>query len=415
MSARLVVTVNGPGELMGWARPFVRAVYAHAPDAALTIVFVPCAYATGREAAITRLLFPRATVVEPKRYTRFLMGRAIEGMTRGPGALQYLGGDLFHATTIAKRLGVRPMTYKFSHRPYAHVFERFFALDEANAAQFRRQGAPAEAVRVVGNLVPDSVLGSLDFPLPPPGIGEGVCFLPGSRPYELHSLLPFFLGAATKLAARYPDLGFSVAISPFNTDDELRASLRAPDPALGGVGGDLVEEGNAIIAGGIRFALDRSGGYRAMASAQLIVTIPGTKCLEAAVLGRPALTVLPTNRMDQVAMNGIAGYLQYIPLVGRPIKTWVARNAERRFRFVAQPNIDADRLVMPELRGILTPDDVAERAGQMLADPQSLRAMGESLAKIYAPHVGAADRMAREALVVAAAGPTRSAAQGAAS
>ncbi len=414
MSARLVVTVNGPGELMGWARPFLHAVYAQEPAAEVTLVFVPCTYATGRETAIAKLLFPRATVVEPKRYARFLIGRATEGMARGPGALQYLGGDLFHATTIAKRVGLTPMTYKFSRRAYAHVFERFFALDESNAEQFRAQGSPRERVRVVGNLVPDGVLGSLELPLSPPGVGEEICFLPGSRPYELHSLLPFFLGAASVLASTHEDLRFSVAISPFNTDAELRASLHAPDPALGGIGGDLVEEGNAILAGGLRFALDRSGGYRAMARARLVITIPGTKCLEAAVLGRPMLVVLPTNRMDEVAMNGIAGYLQYIPLVGRPLKTWVARTAERRFRFVAQPNVDADRQIVPELRGILTPAGVAARASELLADPAGLRGMGEALARMYAAHSGASARMAAEALDVASAA-SAPAAHGAAS
>jgi lipid-A-disaccharide synthase len=406
----LLVTVNGPGELMGWARPFVRAVYEREPGADVTLVFVPCSYATGRESATAQLMFPLAKVVEPKRYARFLMGRPTEGMERGPGGLQYLGGDLFHATTIAKRLGLRPMTYKFSHRPYARTFQRFFALDENNAQQFRTQGAPPDRVRVVGNLVPDSVLGTLTGPTPEPGVGNGVCLLPGSRPYELRSLLPFFLSAASEVAARYPELEYSVAISPFNTDDEVRASVRAPDPALGGIGGELIEEGAAILAGGMRFALDRSGGYHAMANARLVVTIPGTKCLEAAVLGRPTLCVLPTNRMDDVAMNGIATYLHHIPLVGRPLKTWIARNVERRFRFVAQPNIDAGRMIMGELRGILTPHDVAANACALLAKPDELRAMGEALVQIYARDVGAAARMAAQALDVASAAPAHAAA-----
>ena len=91
---RLVVTVNGPGELTGWGRPFVRAVYAQAPDARISIVFVPCPYATGREADTAQHFFPQATVVPPREYAGFLMGRSVEGMERGRGALQYLGGDL---------------------------------------------------------------------------------------------------------------------------------------------------------------------------------------------------------------------------------------------------------------------------------------------------------------------------------
>ena len=153
---------------MGWARPFVRAVYELAADTHVTIVFVPCPYATGREPQTAHDLFPRATVVPPKQYARFLMGRAVEGMEKGPGALQYLGGDLYHAKTIAKRMGLTSMTYKFSRRNFAHSFVRFFALDEANAAELRATGAPPDRVRIVGNLVADSVLESVASPAPAP-------------------------------------------------------------------------------------------------------------------------------------------------------------------------------------------------------------------------------------------------------
>ncbi len=235
MSPRLVVTVNGPGELMGWARPFVRAVYALDPGARVSIVFVPCPYATGREAAEAQRLFPQATVVAPKGYSRFLMGRSVAGLERGPGALQYLGGDLYHANTIAKRVGLRAMTYKFSRRPYAQTFERFFAIDAANAEQLRATGAPAEKVRVVGNLVADAVFGSLDGPAAPPGKGDTLCVFPGSRPAELRALLPFLLDAARAWCGRVRDWPRASRSRRSTPMPRSRRALRAPDPAFGGV------------------------------------------------------------------------------------------------------------------------------------------------------------------------------------
>ena len=102
MSAgRVVVTTNGPGELMGWARPFLRAVLAREPETEITIVLVPCPYATGREAAQAKAMFPKAHVLDPKAYGRFLVNRRVEGMHRGAGVLQYLGGDLFHTALPA--------------------------------------------------------------------------------------------------------------------------------------------------------------------------------------------------------------------------------------------------------------------------------------------------------------------------
>jgi lipid-A-disaccharide synthase len=216
---RIVVTINGPGELMGWGRPFLRAVFELAPDAEVTVVFVPCPYATGHEADQTRAMFPAAKVVDPRAYARFLLRKPIDGMQRGHGGLQYLGGDLFHATTIARRLGMRAMTYKFSKRSYAQCFARFFALDQQNAASFVHAGAPPDRVKIVGNLVPDSVLGSLTEQPPPAGVGAGVCIMPGSRPKEIKYALPFFLNVARELRRVRPAEKITFALSPFNSDD----------------------------------------------------------------------------------------------------------------------------------------------------------------------------------------------------
>jgi lipid-A-disaccharide synthase len=403
MSApRIVVTTNGPGELMGWARPFLRAVIARAPDADITLVLVPCPYATGREAEAAQTMFPTAHVVDPKSYGRFLLNKPVTGMERGPGALQYLGGDLFHATTVARRLGLAPMTYKFTKRSYAQSFVRYFALDEHNAAAMRRDRAPRDRIRTVGNLVPDSVLGTLPSGPAKPGIGEGICIMPGSRPGEIKHGLPFFVAVARALRRLRPSEEISFVLSPFNGDEELRASLGAPpDKRMHGSAGSLSADGSAIEAGGETFRVDRSGDYHAVAHARLLITIPGTKCIEAAVLGRAMFVVVPMNRPDVIAVNGLAGYLHLVPIVGRPLKSWVVRAAERRFRFVTQPNIDAEREIVPELRGVLHPDDVATQAAAMLSSPEDLRAMGETLATIYASHIGAAGRMADEALTVA--------------
>ena len=192
-----------------------------------------------------------------------------------------------------------------------------------------------------------------------------------------------------------------MSIAPFNSDDEIRASLQAPDSAFGGVRGELVDGGKAIVVDGIRFAVDRSGRYEALSQAALVIATPGTKCIEAAVLGRPLLVVLPLNRTDEAVVPGMAGYLHRVPVVGRPLKRWLSHKIERRFKYVAQPNIDADKLLVPELRGVLSSQDIAARALSMLADPAGLDAMGAELARLYAHDAGAAARMAREALSVA--------------
>jgi lipid A disaccharide synthetase len=392
----IFVTANGPGEVMGWTRPFLRAVYERQPDARVTAVVLPCAYATGRETELLQSMFPHSRVIDPHAYGRFLLGRHVAGMERHNGVLQYLGGDLFHAVTIARRIGLSPLTYKFTRRSYARLFERFFALDEHNAQEFRATGAPPDRVRVVGNLVADSVVGSLREPPLPPGVGRGVCILPGSRPYELRFLMPFFMAVARDLVKLRPGLGVTFVLSPFNGDDEVREGVEwSGDPQHFGVKGTYDAAERAIV-------VDRSTDYGAMAKSQLVISIPGTKCMEAAVLGRALLVAVPLNRVDEIAMNGIAAYLHRVPIIGRPLKRWIAYRVAERIPMFAQPNIDAGRFVAPEIRGILRPQQVAAKAAEMLEDPHALRVMGETLAGLYAKDVGAADRMASDVLGLAA-------------
>jgi hypothetical protein len=397
----IFLTANGPGEVMGWARPFMRAIYERRPDAAMTAIVLPCAYATGHEAEMLRTLFPQARVVDPQTYGRFLIGRKVDGLARRPGVLQYLGGDLFHAVTIARRLDLLPMTYKFSRRSYARFFQRCFALDENNAKELRATGTPPDRVRIVGNLVADSVVGSLTHTPSPPGTGSGVCILPGSRPYEVRFLMPFFMAVARELARRRPALSITFVLSPFTSDDELRAGIQwQGDPHHGGVAGRFDPADSALWVEGSRFAIDRSSDYHAISHSQLVISIPGTKCMEAAVLGRPLLVAVPLNRVDEIAMNGIAAYLHRIPIIGRPLKRFIAYRVASRVATWAQPNIDAGRMVAPELCGMLAPVDVARKADEMLDDLHGLRLMGETLAGLYAKDLGASARLADEVLAM---------------
>ncbi|MDQ6781074.1 MAG: hypothetical protein M3Z37_08015 [Candidatus Eremiobacteraeota bacterium] len=398
---RLFVTANGPGEVMGWVRPFLRAIYHQQPAANVTVVLVPCTYATGHEAEMLRRLFPQAEVIDRESYAQFLLGKSVPALQRSEGALQYLGGDLFHAVMIARRLGLAAMTYKFTKRSYARIFERFFALDEANAQTLRANAAPPDRVRTVGNLVFDAVMQSLPAPPPAPGVGDGVCIMPGSRPYEVRYLTPFFIAAACQLKRLRPSTDVRFVVSAYTSDAELQLGIEGGgDPKFFGRAGRFDRSANEIDVDGMRFPIERSGDYGALARSQLVITIPGTKCVEAAILGRPVLVVIPLNRLDPIAMNGLGAYLHLIPLIGRPLKNWLARTVAKRFRFLAQPNIDAGRLVTPEMRGILKPIAVAQEANELLERPDDMRRIGSELAALYEEHAGAAGRMALEALAI---------------
>jgi hypothetical protein len=404
------LTSNGPGEFAGWVRPLVSELLKQAPETAITVFFVPDDYATGREPEVARALFPEIRVVAARDYVRFALGRGAPEMPRADAVL-YLGGDLMHAARVHARLGGKAFAYKFSRKGLRETFARVYAVDEKNAAQLRAWGVPGERIETVGNLVIDGALGeaagafgagSGDAEGIPPG---GVLVMPGTRKHEVANLIPFFLEACVRLRALVPGLPLAFGISPFTPVDELaRALERGGHPNVWGSRGSVVERDGGLalqpVAGGEPVPVVRDA-LRAARQARMVVTIPGTKCIELAALGVPAIVCVPLNAPEVVVINGPLQYLDRLPLIGIPLKRAAVVAVDARFTFTAQPNIDTGEALMPEMRGALMPGHVARRIAEYARDDVTRTADAHRLKALYASHAGAAERMARSLLAAA--------------
>ncbi len=379
-----------------------------APETEITLFFVPDDYATGREPDVARELFPEIAIVRARDYLKFALGRSVAGVPRAVDVVQYLGGDVMHAARVRARLGGAATSYKFAHGNYAKSLRRAYAVDEKNAADLRKAGVPDERLSIVGNLAVDGAfaeaagtfaLHSADDRRIAPG---GVLVMPGARKHEIASLVPFFLAACVRLRAIAPGLSVAFAISPFTTKEELeRALTSGGHPNFWGTRGTVVDapEGLAlqpeddqpavpVVRDAMRFAT----------RARMVLTIPGTKCIELAALGVPTMVCVPTNTAESVVINGPLQYIDRIPFAGIALKRAAVLAVDARFAMTAQPNMDAGEIIMPELRGTLTPGYVARRAAEYAADDAARALASSRLRDLYAGHAGAAERMARSLL-----------------
>lgn len=399
---RIALTANGPGEVAGWLRPLLRAIYQRAPDTEAHVFLVPDEYATGREAETVRALFPQAVAYDPRTYLKFAFGGNPAGMPDSVDAVQYAGGDLLHAARLHARLKGKAATYKFSRRRYRKLFDRAFALDDANAAQLEQWGTPRERIVRVGNLAVDGALLDAQAPREDGTPDDGILVMPGSRAYEVANLVPFYFTAALRMLRERPQLPIAFGISPFTPFEEVRAAIeRGGDPRV------FAQRGRAIVEDGRAYLESLDGGARipvlfnalaAAKRARFVLTIPGTKTIELAVLGKPALTITPLNAPEIITFNGPLTYLDRVPIVGVPLKRAVAVGVSRRFRFHTQPNMDAAAMLVHEVHGTVTPGRIARVALERYDDRAWIDATGTRLATLYAGHAGAAEAMARSLL-----------------
>lgn len=409
---RIAITSNGPGEFSGWVRPLVTALQRLAPETEITLFFVPDDYATGRETAVARRMFPDAHVVAPAEYLRFALGARLSHVPGSADVVQYLGGDLLHAARVRARLGGSLRAYKFARRRGARALERAYAIDLKNATTLERTGVARERIEIVGNLAIDGALGEAAGAFPPSGAQTtlapgGILIMPGTRRGEFDNLVPFFLQAALRLRERRPELAVAFAISPFTPDAELARALNAGGHRnVWGARGRIVTlgAGSGVQAddGGTPFPVVRDA-MKYAAQARFVVTLPGTKCIELAALGVPALVCVPLNAPEVVVVNGPLQYVDRLPFIGIPLKRAIVVGVDERFALTAQPNIDAGEQLMPELRGTLTPGGVARCIAAYADDDAARASAAERLRSLYAEQAGAAERMARSLLAGAAA------------
>jgi hypothetical protein len=403
---RIALTCNGPGEFAGWIRPLVAALYEIEPSADVSVFFVPDDYATGREPEVARALFPNMRVFSSGEYVRFALGLSIRNAPKAVDMVQYLGGDLAHAVRLHSRLGGCARSYKFWSKSYAKKFERVYTLDGSNEAALERQGLRPDMMDRIGNLAVDGVLGEVAGRFGTRDLSEipedGVLMMPGNRRNEIANMTPMFLQAAVRLRRLAPRVPAAFGISPFTAKRELERTLAAGGhPLAWGTRGVVIERDGRLwlqaASDSTLFPVVRDA-MRYAAKAKVVVTIPGTKCIELAALGVPTIVCTPLNAPEVIVINGPLQYLDRIPVVGIPLKRAVVVAGNKRFRFTAQPNIDAGEMLMPELRGALTPGRIATEIAAYISDESGRRAASKQLAVLYSAHAGAAGRMARSLL-----------------
>ncbi|HEY6327611.1 MAG TPA: hypothetical protein VIW73_13985 [Candidatus Cybelea sp.] len=403
---RIAFTANGPGEVAGWLRPLLRSLYARAPDLQALVFLVPDDYATGFEAAMVREAFPAARVYDPKSYLKFALGARLDAAPAGVDLVQYIGGDLLHAARVHARLKGRAATYKFSRRAYRRLFDRAFAVDRSNAEQLADWGTPPDRIERIGNLAIDGALYEASLAPEPGTPHDGIVVMPGSRTYEIENLVPFFFAMAVRILRERPEIPIAFALSPFTTRERVRSAIET-----GGHRRMFGRRGRLVVEGGRDFLEADDAGvrvpvlYNALAAARharLAVTIPGTKTIELAVLGTPAIAITPLNAPEVVAINGPLTYLDRVPLVGVPLKRAAAVALSRRFEYHTQPNMDARAALIREVHGTVTPGRVARVALECYDDRAWLESAADGLTRLYRDHVGAADRMADSLLALAA-------------
>ncbi|HTY14003.1 MAG TPA: hypothetical protein VMD02_07465 [Candidatus Omnitrophota bacterium] len=371
----IILIANSPGELSALVAPVARKIKETVPNASVYLFLTPCQYVSGKETEFGKKNPDIDQVISAADYRRWVLGGKLPHIFDNKGVCLYLGGDLLHATLIAKKLKYPLYAYlsgKFVN--WIGAFKKFFVPDLNAFNHFQNKGVPAEKLTISGDLMVDSVR-SL-----PRGESRAkwkldpnepvVAFLPGSRKWEIEHVFPLYVKTGKFLKQAMPEARLMLIVSPFISMEELMA-----------------QKDHQVF--------DVYCSQDSVTAADLAVTIPGTNTAILAAQGMPMIVVFPLDKPEAIPLEGIMHYISSVPGLNFIIKRTIAWYANKTTRFFALPNIKSGQPVVEEIRGKIDTRKVAERAAGLLRNREKLEWEAIALKNVMGPP-GAAGLIVKE-------------------
>lgn len=327
MTAREVIfTVNGPGELHGVAVPLAKSFQKKYKDLVFTLFIVPCQFGSGLEDAAAKKLDLFHNIFSISEYKKLWLKNILPAnyQPKSKGIVFYTGGDGLHAMVLAK---------KFSFPAYAYTHD-------TKSLSFKTGFIQVYYPDRDGNTMVDAALErKIKYQAMPIGSDQvTVGLYPGSRPAHLKVMVDFLSKTAIILNKKYPNIKFIWGIpdSLKSMFEEYKNTAYSPK---------MEAEDTAY---------------------DLVISLTGTNTAINAVLGIPMVILLPFNYPKLIPLMGLLGIISELPGVGILLKYLVLNIIKNKPGFIALPNIKAKRKIVPELKGFLTPEQVAQTVENLL-------------------------------------------------
>jgi len=408
----ILILSNGPGELMTWVYPFLKALEKSwkisekipekipevipKPKTRISIALAPCQNASGQEAR-TAKGFPKVDRVLPQEqfFDFLLWGKTPDWSWSKQGIVVFLGGDQFFAVAIAKRLGYKILIYAEWEARWYQWADLFAVRNEAILAKI-----PATyqyKATVIGDLMVDRLNAQ-----PPAKLvaKPQICLMPGSKGVKLQIGMPLMVAIADIIKQQRPDIEFVIPLAPTTTPEILAQYAQACFPTADSEGSTaILVDGSLLTPRGTLIKIYHDfPAHEVITSSQLCLTTVGANTAELASLHQPMLVLLPTNFADiKIGWDGLLGLLAAAPLLGKTLSRLInfilISQIAKKGQLLSWPNIWAGKAIVPEFLGKLTPTQIADQVLFYLDRPEELEKMRDRLKQVCG-QTGAASKLA---------------------
>ena len=386
-SAAVVIVSNGPGELATWVKPVLdylikqksKSINLNIPNYKLVLSLVPCPNATGKEFTVANDWQILDLIIPAKNFLKLLLKPSLFGSWPRNGVVVFLGGDQFWNVLLAKRLGYESITYAEWIARWPRWNLHIAAMNEEVRniipKKFKKK------CQVIGDLMAD-VKNNLS-PIHEINNKKWIAILPGSKKAKLSIGIPFFLEVADRIKECGDNINLMIPIAPTTELEDFIFFQSAKNPITKYYSSNIksikkIE--NSIFNYVLEtckntkiFILQQNSNHNILSQCKLALTTVGANTAELAAINLPMIVVLPTQHLNAMnAWDGIFGIIGRIKLLNRIqtfiIKRWYLKNN----KFFAWPNIKANKQIIPERVGIISPKDISDEAIYLLKEKDLL-------------------------------------------
>jgi hypothetical protein len=375
----LIIFSNSPGEVSTWVAPVVERLAGNEKIASWYRIFLvihPCQFASGNEHFVAESFPGIEHIITPKEYMRHLLTGSWKRQygIKEEGIILSLGGSLKHPVLFKKRIHAPYPLFAYTNNPdlpgREQSYEKIFVRNDWVRDKYTRRGVSPSRIEIVGDLVRSTIKREMKRSAVRSELGVSqdqilMVFMPGSRDFEVHYMLPAFLWVIDRLTERIHNVKPFILKSPYVSYGWIEKALQRGGKIKEGatLGGTLHQEDgvNTIHIEGEKIVMILEGGLEKWGEGiDFAVTLPGSNTIQLAYRGIPMLTVMPLNKPDIIPFVGMLAVLKWIPFIGKPLLKKAALKYSGKFKFCSLPNIYKNEKIVPELFGVIKTDDITD-------------------------------------------------------
>ena len=380
-SAAVVIVSNGPGELSTWVKPVLdylveqnhKWINSNLPKYKLVLTLVPCPHATGQEFSVANNWQIFDLIIPAKRFLKLLFKPSSFGNWPKKGVVVFLGGDQFWNILLAKRLGYQSITYAEWIARWPRWNLHIAAMNEEVRNKLPKKFK--KKCQVIGDLMAD--INNNLSPINEISNRKWIAILPGSKKAKLSIGIPFFLEVADNISENGDDVNLMIPIAPtteikdflyFQSDkNPITKYYSSKIKSIKKIENSIFDFVLETCKNTKIFILNQNSNHNILSQCKLALTTVGANTAELAAINLPMIVVLPTQHLNAMnAWDGIFGIMGKINLLNRILTFLIKRYYLKNKKFLAWPNIKANKQIIPERVGIISPKEISDEVIYLL-------------------------------------------------